>query len=294
MSSAKAAARAEYGVLYLVSTPIGNLGDMSHRAVEVLSSAALVIAEDTRHSRRLLDHYRIATPLNSYHEHNEAKETPRLVARLLSGDSIALISDAGTPLISDPGSRLVAAAVAAGIPVVPIPGASSVMAALVASGLSLERFTFLGFLPRKGRERAEIIAEIVDSRGTVVLFEAPNRVAATLEALIEAGAGERQAVVARELTKRFEEFKRGSVAELAAHYSKADPKGEVVLVIAGAEARAVSESELNDAAAKIRAAGKSPRDVMDYLVSALGASRNAAYRIAHESEAGAPDADSCE
>jgi len=272
------------GTLFLVSTPIGNLGDMSHRAVEVLSSAALVIAEDTRHSRRLLDHYRIVTSLSSYHEHNEAKETPRLIARLLSGDSIALISDAGTPLISDPGSRLVAAALEAGVAVVPIPGASSVMAALVGSGLPLERFTFFGFLPRKGRERAEIMAEVVDSRVTVVLFEAPNRVAATLESLVEAGAGERQAVVARELTKRFEEFKRGSVAELASVYGKADPKGEVVLVIAGAEVRTVSESDLNDAARKLRAAGRSPRDVMDYLVSTLGASRNAAYKIAHESE----------
>jgi 16S rRNA (cytidine1402-2'-O)-methyltransferase len=278
MSSATA------GTLFLVSTPIGNLGDMSHRAVEVLSSAALVIAEDTRHSRRLLEHYRVSTPLSSYHEHNEAKETPRLIARLRGGDSIALISDAGTPLISDPGSRLVAAALEAEIPVVPIPGASSVMAALVASGLPLERFTFFGFLPRKGKERTDILTEIVESRWTVVLFEAPNRVSTTLDALVEAGAGERQAVVARELTKRFEEFKRGSVAKLASVYGKADPKGEVVLVIAGAEARVVSERDLNDAAKKLRESGKSPREVMDYLVSALGAPRNTAYRIAHESE----------
>ena len=278
MSSATA------GTLFLVSTPIGNLGDMSHRAVEVLSSAALVIAEDTRHSRRLLEHYRVPTPLSSYHEHNEAKETPRLIARLRGGDSIALISDAGTPLISDPGSRLVAAALEAEITVVPIPGASSVMAALVASGLPLERFTFFGFLPRKGRERTDVLTEIVESRGTVVLFEAPNRVSATLDALVEAGAGERQAVVARELTKRFEEFKRGSVAKLATVYGKADPKGEVVLVIAGAEERVVSERDLDDAAKKLRESGKSPREVMDYLVSALGAPRNTAYRIAHESE----------
>lgn len=278
MSSATA------GTLFLVSTPIGNLGDMSHRAVEVLSSAALVVAEDTRHSRRLLEHYRVSTPLSSYHEHNEAKETPRLIARLRGGDSIALISDAGTPLISDPGSRLVAAALEAEIAVVPIPGASSVMAALVASGLPLERFTFFGFLPRKGRERTDILTEIVESRGTVVLFEAPNRVSATLDALVEAGAGERQAVVARELTKRFEEFKRGSVAKLASVYGKADPKGEVVLVIAGAEERVVSERDLNDAAKKLRESGKSPREVMDYLVSGLGAPRNTAYRIAHESE----------
>ena len=284
MSSAKAAARAESGTLYLVSTPIGNLGDMSHRAVEVLSSAALVIAEDTRHSRRLLDHYRIETPLSSYHEHNEAKETPRLVARLQRGDSIALISDAGTPLISDPGSRLVEAAVAAGVPVVPIPGPSAVMAALVASGMSLDRFTFFGFLPRKGKERTETIGDIVASRATSVLFEAPNRVGATLTALADAGAGERAAVVARELTKQFEEFRRGSVIELSSVYNEADPKGEVVLVIAGAEKAVVTEHELTDAANELRASGKAPRDVMDHLVSALGAPRNLAYKIAHEGE----------
>ena len=275
---------ARAGTLYLVSTPIGNLGDMTHRAVEVLSSATVVIAEDTRHSRRLLDHYHISTPLRSYHEHNEAKETPKLVAKLRAGDSIALISDAGTPLISDPGSRLVAAALEANLPVVPIPGASAVMAAIVGSGMSLERFTFLGFLPRKGRERSEMIADVVASQSTVVMFEAANRVGATLDALAEAGAGERPAVVARELTKQFEEFKRGSVAELAGVYRDADPKGEVVLVIAGAEKPLVTESELSDAARKLRASGNSPRDVMDHLVSSLGAPRNLAYKIAHESE----------
>jgi 16S rRNA (cytidine1402-2'-O)-methyltransferase len=272
------------GTLYLVSTPIGNLGDMTHRAVEVLASTALIIAEDTRHSRRLLDHYRISTPLSSYHEHNEAKETPRLVARLLAGDSIALISDAGTPLISDPGSRLVAAAVDAKIPVVPVPGASSVLAALVGSGMSLERFTFLGFLPRKGRERSEMIGEVVASRSTAVLFEAGNRVGATLNALAEAGAGDRPAVVARELTKQFEEFRRGSVTELAGVYRDADPRGEVVLVISGADKPQVTESELSDAAKKLRASGSSPRDVMEHLVASLGAPRNLAYRIAHQSE----------
>ena len=272
------------GTLYLVSTPIGNLGDMTHRAVEVLSSATIVIAEDTRHSRRLLDHYHISTPLKSYHEHNEAKETPKLVARLRAGDSIALISDAGTPLISDPGSRLVAAAIEAGLPVVPIPGASSVMAALVASGMSLERFTFLGFLPRKGRERSEMMAEVVASQSTVVLFEAANRVGATLDALAQAGAGERPAIVARELTKQFEEFKRGSVMELAAFYRDVDPKGEVVLVIAGAEKPRVTESELRATAKKLHASGNSPRDVMEHLVSGLGAPRNLAYKLAHESE----------
>jgi len=231
-----------------------------------------------------LDHYHISTPLKSYHEHNEAKETPKLVARLRAGDSIALISDAGTPLISDPGSRLVAAAIEAGLSVVPIPGASSVMAALVASGMSLERFTFLGFLPRKGRERSEMMAEVVASQSTVVLFEAANRVGATLDALAQAGAGERPAIVARELTKQFEEFKRGSVMELAAFYRDVDPKGEVVLVIAGAEKPRVTESELRATAKKLRASGNSPRDVMEHLVSGLGAPRNLAYKLAHESE----------
>jgi 16S rRNA (cytidine1402-2'-O)-methyltransferase len=278
MSSARA------GTLYLVSTPIGNLGDMTHRAVEVLSSAALIIAEDTRHSRRLLDHYKISTPLKSYHEHNEAQETPKLVARLRAGDSIALISDAGTPLISDPGSRLVAASLDANLPVVPIPGASSVMAAIVGSGMPLERFTFVGFLPRKGRERSEMIADVVASHSTVVMFEAANRVGATLEALADAGARDRPAVVARELTKQFEEFKRGSVTELAAVYKDVDPKGEVVLVIAGAKKSTVSESELSDAARKLRASGNSPRDVMEHLMSGLGAPRNLAYKLAHETE----------
>lgn len=270
------------GTLFLVSTPIGNLGDISHRAVETLSSAALIVAEDTRHSRRLLDHYGITTPVRAYHEHNEAKETPRLVARLCAGDSVALISDAGTPLISDPGSRLVAAAVEAKVSVVPIPGASSVLAALVASGMPLERFTFFGFLPRKGKKRGEAIAEIVASPVTVVIFEAANRVAATLKALSNSGAAERRAVVARELTKKFEEFARGTVAELASTYDASAPRGEVVLVISGADSVEMSETELRSAAKKHRAAGASSREVMDHLISALGAPRNLAYRLAQE------------
>jgi len=282
--SSAPAATGGAGTLFLVSTPIGNLGDMTYRAVEVLSSTALVIAEDTRHSRRLLDHYRITTPLRSYHEHNEAKETPRLIARLSEGESIALISDAGTPLVSDPGARLVDAALVAGIKVVPVPGASAVMAALVGGGLSLDRFTFFGFLPRKGKERGEMIAAIVSSPVTSVVYEAPSRVADTLNDLAGAGAGERRAVVARELTKQFEEFRRGSVAELASVYSVTDPKGEVVLLVAGASRVGASESELSSAAAELLGAGKSAREVMEHLISDLGAPRNLAYRIAHARE----------
>ena len=285
MSSAKEiATRANTGgssgTLYLVSTPIGNLGDMTFRAVEVLSSAALVVAEDTRHSRRLLDHFRIDTPVSSYHEHNEARETPRLIARLKGGESIALISDAGTPLISDPGSRLTRAAIDAGVQVVPIPGASSVMAALVGSGLPLDRFAFFGFLPRKGAERKTAINDVVTSRTTLVLFEAANRLSATLEDLVAVGIGERIGIVARELTKQFEEFKRGTIAELHRFYSENEARGEVALVIAPAEAHEVSEEELSSAARELRASGKEPREVMQHL-AALGASRNVAYRIAH-------------
>jgi len=272
------------GKLFLVSTPIGNLADMSHRAVEVLSSAALVVAEDTRHSRRLLDHYGVTTPVSSYHEHNEARETPRLVGRLKMGDSIALISDAGTPLISDPGSRLVEAAVDAGIPVVPVPGASSVMAALVASGMPLERFTFFGFIPRKGKERAAAIDDVIRSRWTTVLFEAGNRVGTTLSALASAGATGRKAVVARELTKQFEEFRRGTVSDLAMAFAETPPRGEVVLVISGEEEREVPAGELVAAAQKARGEGLSPRAVMEHLTQDLGAPRNLAYRIAHGSE----------
>src|SRR5690349_8504091 len=163
------------------------MGDMSYRAVEVLSSAALVVAEDTRHSRRLLDHYEITTKCAAYHEHNEARETPRLVSRLLEGESIALITDAGTPLLSDPGSRLVSAAIEAGIDVVPIPGASALLAALVASGMTGEHFTFFGFLPRKGKDRLKVLSEIMKLEHTAIIYESPLRVAATLEEIASAG-----------------------------------------------------------------------------------------------------------
>ena len=192
------------GRLHVVSTPIGNLGDFSFRAIETLRGVALILAEDTRHSRTLLDRYEIKTQVASYHEHNEAKMTPVLVQRLLAGDDLALISDAGTPLLSDPGARLVRAAIDAGISVTAVPGASALLSALVASGVSAERFTFFGFLPRKGRDRSTTLAELVSLRHTAVLYEAPSRVADTLEDLEKQGAGERFVVVAREscFTKR--------------------------------------------------------------------------------------------
>lgn len=272
------------GTLYVVSTPIGNMGDFTFRAVETLRAAGLVLAEDTRHSRPLLERYDVQTPLAAYHEHNEARATPGIVARLLAGESVALICDAGTPLLSDPGARLTAAAIAAGVAVVPVPGASALLAALVASGLSAERFTFYGFLERKGRERGAAVSEIAALRHTAVLYEAPPRVADTLGELAEAGAGARAAVVARELTKQFEEVRRGTVADLAAYYEKAPPRGEVVIVVAGADpaAGAPTEEALRNHARALRAQGMSVRDVAKALGAELGVGRNLAYQMAQE------------
>jgi 16S rRNA (cytidine1402-2'-O)-methyltransferase len=271
------------GILYVVSTPIGHMGDFSFRAVETLRQVSAVLAEDTRHTVHLLKRYEIATPLVPYHEHNEAKTTPRLVARLQAGESLALVSDAGTPLLSDPGARLVRAAVDAGVQVVPVPGASALLAALVVSALDVERFTFYGFLARKGEERRTTIAEIVALRHAAVLYEAPARVAETLHELATAGAGERPAAVARELTKQFEETRRGTLTELAAYYDDVPPRGEVVIVIAGAPApERADEDTLRARAAVLRAEGRSARDVASALVAELGAPRNLAYRLAHE------------
>jgi 16S rRNA (cytidine1402-2'-O)-methyltransferase len=271
------------GVLYVVSTPIGNMGDFSFRAVEVLRQVASVLAEDTRHSRHLLDRYEIATPLIPYHEHNEAKATPRLIQRMREGEQLALISDAGTPLLSDPGARLVQAAVEAAIMVTPVPGASALLAALVVSGLSLERFTFFGFLPRKGAERRTAIAEIVDLRHAAVVYEAPSRVGPTLAELSAAGAGSRATVVARELTKQFEELRRGTVGDLAAYYESVPPRGEVVIVVAGGSAPlAASEGEIRTRASELRAEGLTARSIAARLQDELGASRNVAYRLARE------------
>lgn len=269
------------GTLFIVSTPIGNLGDISARAVEILRSAAAVLAEDTRHSRRLLDAHDVRTPTLAYHEHNEARATPGLVARLLAGENLALISDAGTPLLSDPGARLVRAAADAGVTISPVPGASALLAALVASGIDATRFTFFGFLPRKGRERTEAIADVAALRHTAVLYEAPGRVGDTLQDLVEAGMGDREVAVARELTKAFEETRRGTVSALSAYYAEAAVRGEVVLVVAGRPADdAPDASVLSARAAALLAEGATPRDVARILVSEFGVSRNEAYRLA--------------
>jgi 16S rRNA (cytidine1402-2'-O)-methyltransferase len=258
------------------------LGDFSFRAIEVLRGVSLILAEDTRHSRILLDRYEIRTPVGSYHEHNEAKMTPRLIDRLRAGDDLALISDAGTPLLSDPGARLVDAAVDAGITVTPIPGASALLSALVASGISADRFTFYGFLPRKGRERASALAELVSLTHTAVLYEAPTRLADTLAQLEEHGAGQKKIAVAREMTKQYEEVRRGTVSTLRAYYSDTPPKGEVVIVLGGAEAPSLDESDVRARARALASEGFSVRDVVAQLVAELGVPRNKAYAIVEE------------
>lgn len=274
----------EAGALYVVATPIGNLGDITYRAVEVLRGVSLIVAEDTRHSRTLLARYGILTPMSSYHQHNEAREAPRLVARLAAGESIALVTDAGTPLVSDPGARLVRAAADADVRIVPIPGASALLAALVAAALPAEHFTFIGFLPRKGQERDAAIASVVRSPYTVVLYESPHRVGTTLDDLARAGCGDRPAAIARELTKRYEEFRRGTVRTLADAIGGGELRGEVVLVIGAAPAveQGTSEDVARAEVQRLLAAGNSARTVVERLHGELGIPRKLAYRLAHE------------
>jgi 16S rRNA (cytidine1402-2'-O)-methyltransferase len=223
------------GALYIVATPIGNLEDLTLRALRILKEVDLIAAEDTRHSRKLLDHYGIQTPLTSYHEHNEQAKARHLVERMQRGESIALISDAGTPVISDPGHRLVQEAIRSGISVSPIPGPSALMAALSASGLSVERFSFEGFLPAKRKERREKLQSLRAEMRTMIFYEAPHR---ARESLADIGEilGDRKMVLAREITKVHEEFLRGSAVDLSAQLADREWRGELTLVIAGASA----------------------------------------------------------
>ncbi len=274
---------ASAGALHVVSTPIGNLGDISLRALAVLSQVAVVYCEDTRTSRTLLSRYGIRTPMHALHEHNEAQATPKVIERLARGEAVALISDAGTPLVSDPGARLTEAVVSAGLRVVPVPGASATLAALVASGLSPHPCTLLGFLPRKGSERAELLQLAGRLPHAVVLFEAASRVADTLRDVAAASTGARQVAVARELTKRYEEIRRGTLEELAAYYDSAPPRGEIVIVLAGVTAPPpATDDDLRTAAIAWRAEGRRPREIVQLLMDEHGASRNVAYRLAHD------------
>ena len=268
--------------LYIVATPIGNLRDISFRALATLAGVETVLAEDTRVSRTLLAHYGVATPLSAYHEHNASAVRPGIIARLKAGAALALISDAGTPLISDPGHKLVCEAVAAGVAVIPIPGASALLAALMAAGLPADRFFFEGFLPARAVARRSRIAELAAIPGTLVFYESPRR---TAEALSDLAAvlGPREAVIARELTKHFEIFRRAALPVLAAQLAQEDtPKGEVVLLVAPpGEAAAATQQDV-DAALREALRKFSVKDAAAIVCAQTGAPRRALYARALE------------
>jgi 16S rRNA (cytidine1402-2'-O)-methyltransferase len=219
-------------MLYVVATPIGNLADITLRALDILKSADVVAAEDTRRSGMLLKHFGIKKPFISYHEHNEAARTPELVERVAHGENIALITDAGTPGVSDPGLRLIRECIKREVPLTVIPGPSSILTALVGSGFSTEKFSFRGFLPVKSGQRERELRAAAEREETAIFFESPYRLTKTLAACIDL-MPERQLCVARELTKKFEEFRRGTASELFSHFQAHPPKGEIVLVISG-------------------------------------------------------------
>lgn len=233
--------------LYVVATPIGNLRDITLRALDVLSGADIILAEDTRQTRKLLDAYDIKTPLSAYHDHNAAKRIPALLERLEGGAVIALVSDAGTPLVSDPGFKLARDAADAGLKVVPLPGASAVLAALVTAGLPSDQFTFAGFMPAKSGARKTELTKLSTTGGTLILFESPGRIAASLADMLEV-LGDRPAAIARELTKHYEETRRGSLSALIQGVKDDPPRGEIVVLIGAAEDGGVwSETEIDAA-----------------------------------------------
>ena len=262
--------------LYVVATPIGNLSDVTLRALDVLALADLVVCEDTRVTRKLLERYAISAKLFAYHDHNADEVRPRLLGRLAENASIVLVSDAGTPLVSDPGYKLVAAALAAGHRVYPVPGASAALAALVAAGLPSDRFFFEGFLPPKSGQRRSRIAELAAIPATLIFYETGPRLAASL-ADLAAELGPRAAAICRELTKLFEETRRGSLPELAAHYAgAAAPKGEIVIVV-GPPVQAPAEIGDLDARLKVALARASVRDAVAEVSAETGLKRKEVY-----------------
>jgi len=269
------------GILYIVATPIGNLADITQRAIQTLKDVDLIAAEDTRHTHKLLQHYAINTKTISYHEHNEQQRSEELLARLREGSDIAIVSDAGTPGINDPGFRLVRLAIENNISVVSVPGPSALVTALVASGLPTDEFFFGGFLPARSGARRTKLVELRDVPGTLVLYEAPHRLRATLKDAAEV-LGVRQAVVARELTKLHEELRRGTLMELAEHYGKSEnPRGEIVLLIdrqRNAAMRKIEDSDIETLVTRFESEGLDHRSALKKAARELGVSRDEAYR----------------
>lgn len=272
----------ERPAVYVVATPIGNLGDFSPRAAATLAAVDVIYCEDTRHSRRLLDHFGIATPLAALHEHNETLLSERVLTRLTAkGEACALISDAGTPLISDPGYPLVRAARAAGVAVHAVPGPSALAAALSVAGMSTARFAFEGFLPAQAGPRASRLAALADDPRTLVFYEAPHRIAASLAAMAEAFGARREAVLARELTKRFETFYSGTLAEVVAAVA-ADPnaeRGECVVVVAGAPETAGADDAEVERLLRLTLAETDRRAAVRIVAALTGRPRNQVYQV---------------
>jgi 16S rRNA (cytidine1402-2'-O)-methyltransferase len=270
------------GTLYVVATPLGNLGDLSPRAADVLRQVPVVAAEDTRRTRGLLTHLGASPTLLSFHAHSDDRRLDTLLAILADGRDVALVSDAGTPTVSDPGTDLVAAARARTFAVVPIPGPSAVATALSAGGLSGDRYLFLGFLPRKGVERQRLLRRAVEEEWSVVLFEAAPRLVPLLADLASLAGGERRTVVARELTKLHEEFRAGTLAELADYFSSTPPRGEITVVLEGTGGPAPAPdrtAEALEAATELLAEGLTRREIARRLTESHGLSRNDAYRL---------------
>ena len=268
------------GTLYLVATPIGNLADITHRALDVLNKVALIACEDTRHTRKLLQHYGIDTRTISYHEHNEQDRARQLVELLREGKDVAIVSDAGTPAISDPGFRLVRAAIESEVTIVPVPGPSALISALTAAGLPTDEFYFAGFLPPRSNARRTKLSELKSIPATLIFYEAPHRLAETLKDAYET-LGERKAVVARELTKLHEEIRRGRLSELAVHYSNEEPRGEIVLLIdrnvLDNDSRTTTES-IASLVDQLERDGLDHRAALKKAARELGLSRAEAYR----------------
>lgn len=266
------------GTLYLVATPIGNLADITHRALQVLSDVDVIACEDTRHTQKLLNHYGITTKTISYHDHNEQQRAAQLVDQLKQGINIAVVSDAGTPAVSDPGFRLVRAAIESEVRVVPVPGPSALISALIAAGLPTDEFFFAGFLPAKSNARRARLSELQTVPGTLIFYEAPHRLAATLKDAYEI-LGEREAVIARELTKVHEEIRRGRLSDLSAHYERKDPRGEIVVLI-DRNVISVAQPQLTIAALvdSFEQSGLDQRAALKKAARELGLSRAEAYR----------------
>jgi 16S rRNA (cytidine1402-2'-O)-methyltransferase len=272
--------------LYLVATPIGNLEDLSPRASDTLRSVRRVLAEDTRRTRVLAERVGSGAKLVSLHAHNERERLARILRWLAAGEDLALVSDAGTPLLSDPGARVVDAVLEAGHRVVAIPGPSAILAALVASGLPCDRFAFLGFPERKGAGRRALLERVARSEETVVLFESPQRAADLLDALAEVCGAARRVAVARELTKVHEEVTRGTLAEAAAYYQEHPPRGEVTVVVAPAEVAGATEDAVREdarqLAGRLLSEGLKPSEAAKALSARLDLARNDAYRVVQE------------